>query len=76
MGNGITLAFVLVSLISAVVSHVLLKRENKRRDRGERDEVITGLENEKGDAKNGCFESVEEARMKKGDKFSGFRYMV
>ena len=76
MGHGISLAFVLAGLISAAVSHVLFKRENNRRDRGGRDEVIIGLENEKGNAKNGCFESVDEAKMRKGDKFSGFRYMV
>lgn len=55
----------------------MLKRENDRRDRGERDEVIKGVNDHRHDLmKNGCYASVEEARREKGDKWSGFRYKL
>jgi hypothetical protein len=50
------------------------RRENARRDRGERDEVIEGRDG--GMPKNGSFKSVEEARLEKGDRWSGFRYSL
>lgn len=59
------------------------------RDRGERDEVIDGVylervggekeseaEREERARKNGRFESVDAARMEKGDEWSGYRYML
>ena len=52
----------------------MLRKENERRDRGERDEVIVGKEC--GDSKNGTFYSIEEARKEKGDLWSGFRYII
>ena len=64
--------------------YVLLRRENARRDRGERDEVIEGvfIVNEGAEAReeragrNGRFASVEEAKREKGDLWSGYRYIV
>lgn len=44
--------------------------------RGERDEVIEGVDNKHADEKNGKFASVQEARMEKGDMWSGFRYTL
>ena len=64
----------MVGLISIVSSHFLLKWENKRRDRGERDEIIIGKGG--GYAVNGTYMSVEEARKDKGDLWSGFRYIT
>ncbi|KAG6895548.1 hypothetical protein C0992_000665 [Termitomyces sp. T32_za158] len=52
-----------------------LQRENARRNRGERDEIIEGLDNKHADAKNGTYESVQAARIDKGDQWSGFRYI-
>jgi MFS transporter, ACS family, DAL5 transporter family protein len=56
--------------------------ENKRRERGERDEVIVegekaetlDAEAEKQVKVNGMYESVETARRAKGDLWSGYRY--
>lgn len=52
----------------------LLRLENKRRDSGERDEVIVGVQS--GDSRNGYYESVEEARRDKTDEWSGYRYIL
>lgn len=41
-----------------------------------RDEVIEGIDNPSADEKNGMFNSVEEARIEKGDEWSGFRYTL
>ena len=46
------------------------------RDAGERDEVIEGVDNDRADEKNGRFESVKEAKIEKGDDWSGFRYTL
>ncbi|KAF8203119.1 MFS general substrate transporter [Pholiota molesta] len=51
-------------------------RENDRRDRGERDEIITGIENKNAHERNGTYDSVEEAQKEKGDHWSGFRYTL
>jgi hypothetical protein len=55
---------------------VLLKRENARRERGERDEIIRGAVNDRAHERNGTYNSVEEAKVSKGDKWSGFRYVL
>lgn len=61
---------------------VLLKLENARRDRGERDEVIgvddlsTREQNSAKAVKNGRYESTEAAQAEKGDQWSGFRYTL
>jgi hypothetical protein len=52
-----------------------LRKENARRDRGERDEIIDG-DDEHGYEVNGRYESVEAARIDKGDEWSGFRYVL
>lgn len=53
-----------------------LSRENKKRDLRERDEIIKGIDNPNGDAINGVYDSVEAARIDKGDEWSGFRYSL
>jgi len=61
-----------------------LRAENRRRESGERDEVIVAgekagaldAETEKRGKANGVFESVEAARREKGDMWSGYRYYV
>ncbi|KAJ8469795.1 hypothetical protein ONZ45_g16774 [Pleurotus djamor] len=54
-----------------------LARENQRRDRGERDEIIEGVKTEVSqDEKNGRYVSVVEAKRAKGDEWSGYRYTL
>lgn len=53
----------------------MLNRENAARARGERDEIIGDTKATDGDSRKGlAYESVEAARIDKGDKWSGFRY--
>lgn len=70
------LAYIAIGLISSIVFFVLLKRENARRDRGERDEVIRGVDSNTATEKNGVYANVEEAKRAKGDAWSGFRYTL
>ena len=66
--------YIVIGWFSSLIYLVLLRRENKARDRGERDEVIDGIENKSADVVNGRYSSVDEARREKGDMWSGFRY--
>lgn len=54
----------------------MLRRENAIRDSGARDEVIEKVDNPRADTRNGTFKTVEEAKMEKGDEWSGFRYSL
>lgn len=74
MGHGLVLMYICFGLISTIAVRFMLKAENARRDRGERDEVIEGYEG--GLEVNGRFESVEEAKRVKGDRWSGYRYTL
>ena len=66
-----------IALISAAIYRFLLKRENDRRMRGERDEIIEGVNDDRQDlAKNGTYSSIEEAKREKGDEWSGYRYTL
>ena len=68
--------YIAIGWLSSLAYAIFLRQENKARDRGERDEVIDGFENEKGNVNNGRYRSVAEARREKGDLWSGFRYTV
>ncbi|RDB29414.1 hypothetical protein Hypma_015660 [Hypsizygus marmoreus] len=74
LGHGIVLAYIAIGFICSVIFGILLQRENARRDRGERDEVIEGIDNKSANERNGRYESVAAARIDKGDEWSGFRY--
>jgi len=76
LGHGIVLAYIAIGWTSSLAFYFLLKRENARREAGERDEVIDGIENKHAREENGHFASVEEAREEKGDEWSGFRYSL
>ncbi|KAH7917772.1 MFS general substrate transporter, partial [Leucogyrophana mollusca] len=82
LGHGIILAYIAIGWISSLLFMILLRVENARRDRGERDEVICGKDDQPGSesnlkaAKNGRFESIDAARREKGDEWSGFRYSL
>jgi len=76
LGHGIVLAYIAIGFICTIVFGTLLQRENARRDRGDRDEVIEGVDNKYADEKNGRYETVHAARIDKGDEWSGFRYTI
>jgi hypothetical protein len=68
--------YIAIGWLSSFLFYVLLRIENGKRLRGERDEVVEGLVNPRADKKNGCFASVDEARREKGDKWSQFIYTL
>ncbi|KAG2154717.1 MFS general substrate transporter [Suillus clintonianus] len=80
LGHGIILAYIAIGWLSSAAFMILLRRENERRDRGERDEVInsdnSGEEMNEMALKNGRFETVNDARREKGDEWSQFRYTL
>ncbi|KAH9947914.1 MFS general substrate transporter [Amylocystis lapponica] len=77
MGHGVILAYIAIGFLCSLAFMILLKRENVRRDAGERDEFIEGVDNKRAnEAKNGRFENVQAARIEKGDQWSGFRYTL
>jgi MFS family permease len=76
LGHGIVLMYIAIGWLSSLTYTILLRQENKARDRGERDEVIDGFENKSANLDNGRYSSVADARREKGDRWSGFRYTV
>lgn len=47
VGHGVVLGYlVLFQLVGSIVQHALLRRENRKRRRGERDHVVEGLDAE------------------------------
>lgn len=80
LGHGIILAYIAIGWLCSAAFMFLLRRENERRDRGERDEVIdsdnSGEETDELALKNGRFETVNDARREKGDEWSQFRYTL
>ena len=63
---------------AAVVMLLYLRRENELRKRGEREEIIVGVNDtmEGINEKNGRYATVEDAKRDKGDKYSGYRYIL
>ena len=76
LGHGIVLAYVGIGFLSSLAYLLVLRRENAARARGERDEIISGVDSKHAREENGVFESVEHARREKGDAWSGFRYTL
>ena len=76
LGHAVVLGYIGIGLASSAICTVMLRWENARRDRGERDKVIRGVINSNARERNGVYDSVDEARGAKGDKWSGFRYIV
>jgi len=87
LGHGIVLMYIGIGLISATVFKIYLKNENRKRESGERNEFIKGVNDElatspqtgyfnKGIFKIGkdVYDSVEDVKQVKGDKWSGYRY--
>jgi len=80
LGHGLVLMYIGFGLVASIAYRYFLAAENARRDRGERDEIITGT-NEKhastgGHEVNGTFATVEDAKREKGDAWSGYRYTL
>ncbi|KAI5115649.1 hypothetical protein M0805_002771 [Coniferiporia weirii] len=78
LGHGIVILYIGLGFTAAVVMLFFLRRENARRARGERDEIIIGVNDDKPglDLRNGRYESVEEAIRDKGDEWSGYKYTL
>ncbi|KAI0730769.1 MFS general substrate transporter [Earliella scabrosa] len=77
LGHGIVLMYIAIGLVMAIIYHISLRRENARRERGERDEIIVGVNDGRTElAKNGTYASVAEAKQDKGDEWSGYRYTL
>ncbi|EIM86762.1 MFS general substrate transporter [Stereum hirsutum FP-91666 SS1] len=80
LGHGLVLMYIGFGIVASSTYYFFLRRENARRDRGEREEVIEGKESEAAREerarRNGRFESVEAARTEKGDDWSGYRYTL
>ncbi|KAK6967111.1 high-affinity nicotinic acid transporter [Favolaschia claudopus] len=76
LGHGLVLMYIGFGLISSLTYHFLLRAENARRDRGERDEIIGKVDDTELNEKNGRFETVEDAKREKGDEWSGYRYIL
>ncbi|KAL1762024.1 major facilitator superfamily domain-containing protein [Schizophyllum commune] len=74
LGHGIVLAYIAIGFISSAVFLIGLKRANASKEHGEHDEIIDGVKNKHAHERNGTYASVEEARMDKGDRWSGFKY--
>lgn len=70
--------YIVIGWVTSLAFIILLRRENAKRERGERDEAITGAQGEKasGEGRGGVYESVEEAKRDKGDEWSGYRYVT
>ncbi|GLB41654.1 putative MFS general substrate transporter [Lyophyllum shimeji] len=75
LGHGLVLMYIGLGITSSILMLFLLKRENARRERGERDEII-GKDSTEGNEKNGRFETVADAKREKGDEWSGYRYTL
>ncbi|KAJ3988696.1 MFS general substrate transporter [Lentinula detonsa] len=72
---GLVLMYIGLGLIASTTFLVLLKRENAKRDRGERNEII-GDEKSSGHEVNGRYDTVADAKREKGDEWSGYRYTI
>ncbi|KAG8699315.1 hypothetical protein FRC09_006689 [Ceratobasidium sp. 395] len=78
LGHGIVLMYIVIGWVTSLAFILLLRRENEKRARGERDEVIIAAGGGIGEKAGGggVYESVEEAKREKGDAWSGYRYVT
>ncbi|CED83264.1 Permease of the major facilitator superfamily [Phaffia rhodozyma] len=81
MGHGIVLCYIGLGFTFSALYMFLLSRENKKRDRGERDEHIQGQtvptdsigSSSAVKGKGKIYESEDQARAELGDAYSGYR---
>ncbi|TFL02117.1 MFS general substrate transporter [Pterulicium gracile] len=76
LGHGLVLMYICFGILATGYYEWAVNRENQKRARGERDEVISGIDNPNSDEKNGVFENVAEAKREKGDLWSGYKYIL
>ncbi|EJD47910.1 MFS general substrate transporter [Auricularia subglabra TFB-10046 SS5] len=67
LGHCVVFGYICMGIITSVIMMVFLRRENSQRARGECDEKI---------GPDGEFETIEEAKQLKGDKWSGYVYTL
>ncbi|KAK0214784.1 MFS general substrate transporter [Armillaria fumosa] len=72
---GMVLMYIGLGTVSSIICVFFLDRENKKRDRGERDEIIGDI-TITGNEKNGRFATLADAKTEKGDQWSGYRYTL
>ncbi|THV02517.1 MFS general substrate transporter [Dendrothele bispora CBS 962.96] len=75
LGHGLVLMYIAFGIIFSLIYMFFLRRENMKRDRGERDEIIGG-DPSTGHEKNGRYDSIADAKREKGDDWSGYRYTM
>jgi hypothetical protein len=66
------LGYIFLGFATTLLQMWYLKRENDRKARGEEEERIGGI----GSGKGGEYATLEEAKRLKGDKWSGYVYMI
>lgn len=76
LGHSLVLMYISFGLLTTIGYRWAVKRENAKRDRGERDEVIEGVDNPKARPANGTYANIAEAKRDKGDRWSGYRYIL
>ncbi|KAI5118029.1 hypothetical protein M0805_004894 [Coniferiporia weirii] len=77
LGHGIVLAYIAIGFLCSFLMRVVLKAENERRARGERDEIIgSSSSSAKTEDDVMVYESVDAVKIDKGDAWSGFRYTL
>ncbi|KAK0239153.1 MFS general substrate transporter [Armillaria nabsnona] len=72
---GLVLMYIGLGIIFTLIYLYFANKENKKRERGERDEII-GDEDAQGNESNGRFVTVEAAKREKGDAWSGYKYTL
>lgn len=74
------MVYVGIGWIASLATLYLLRKENARRERGERDEIIRGVTAIGDDkipiGKGKVYDSLEQVKREKGDKWSGYRYTL
>lgn len=77
LGHGLVLMYIGLGIFFSVLYRYLLKAENTRRERGEREEIIeSDGKDSAGNERNGRFKTLVDAKREKGDEWSGYRYTL
>ncbi|ESK89347.1 high-affinity nicotinic acid transporter [Moniliophthora roreri MCA 2997] len=74
LGHGLVLMYIAIGIITSCIYLFFVKRENAKRERSERDEIIG--DSKTGHEKNGRYDSIADAKREKGDDYSGYRYTI
>ncbi|KAF8497681.1 MFS general substrate transporter [Gautieria morchelliformis] len=78
LGHGIVFAYIGIGFTVTLLAIYYLRKENARRERGERDEIIKGVTGENKSPVGGgkVYDSLEQVKREKGDAWSGYRYTL